>query len=65
MVICKECFAVRLRRTFIDDAFMGIELVEGGLADFGGKFYESEIFENLSEEENETFTREFDAPIKR
>ena len=47
------------------DAFMGIELVEGGLADFGGKFYESEIFENLSEEENETFTREFDAPIKR
>lgn len=47
------------------DAFMGIELVEGGLADFGGKFYESEIFEDLSEAENEEFTKGFDAPVKR
>lgn len=47
------------------DAFMGIELVEGGLADFGGKFYESEVFEDLSEAENEEFTRGFDAPVKR
>lgn len=47
------------------DAFMGIELVEGGLADFGGKFYESEVFEDLSEAENEEFTKEFDAPVKR
>lgn len=47
------------------DAFMGIELAEGGLADFGGKFYESEVFENLSEEENEEFTKGFDAPVKR
>lgn len=47
------------------DAFMGIELVEGGLADFGGKFYESEIFEDLPEAENEEFTKGFDAPVKR
>ena len=47
------------------DAFMGIELVEGGLADFGGKFYESEIFEDLPDAENEEFTKEFDAPVKR
>lgn len=47
------------------EAFMGIELVEGGLADFGGKFYESEVFEDLSEAENEEFTKEFDAPVKR
>lgn len=47
------------------EAFMGIELVEGGLADFGGKFYESEVFEDLSEAENEEFTRGFDAPVKR
>lgn len=47
------------------DAFMGIELVEGGLADFGGKFYESEIFEDLPKSENEEFTKEFDAPVKR
>ena len=47
------------------DAFMGIELVEGGLSHFGGKFYESEIFEDLPEAENEAFTKEFDAPVKR
>ncbi|MDE6847007.1 MAG: N-acetyltransferase [Lachnospiraceae bacterium] len=47
------------------DAFMGIELVEGGLANFGGKFYESEIFEDLPEAENEEFTKKFDAPVKR
>lgn len=47
------------------DAFMGIELVEGGLADFGGKFYESEVFEDLPEAENEEFTKGFDAPVKR
>lgn len=46
------------------DAFMGIELVEGGLASFGGKFYESEVFEDLPEAENEAFTRQFDAPDK-
>lgn len=47
------------------DAFMGIELVEGALTDFGGKFYESEVFEDLPEEENEEFTKQFDAPAKR
>lgn len=47
------------------DAFMGIELVEGGLANFGGKFYESEVFEDLPEAENEEFTKGFDAPVKR
>lgn len=47
------------------DAFMGIELVEGRLADFGGKFYESEVFEDLPEAENEEFTKGFDAPVKR
>lgn len=47
------------------DAFMGIELVEGGLSGFGGRFYESEVFENLPEEETEQFTKKFDAPAKR
>lgn len=47
------------------DAFMGIELVEGGLSEFGGRFYESEIFENLSEEENEQYTKNFNAPRKQ
>ncbi len=47
------------------DAFMGIELVEGGLANFGGKFYESEIFEDLPEAENEEYTKKFDAPDRR
>ncbi len=47
------------------DAFMGIELVEGALRDFGGKFYESEVFEELPEEENEEFTKLFHAPVKR
>lgn len=47
------------------DAFMGIELVEGGLSGFGGTFYESEVFEDLPEEENEEFTRSFDAPARQ
>lgn len=47
------------------DAFMGIELVEGGLSNFGGKFKEADIFEELSEEENEEFTKGFDAPAKQ
>lgn len=47
------------------DAFMGIEFVEGGLSHFGGKFYESKIFEDLPEAENEAFTKAFDAPVKR
>ena len=47
------------------DAFMGIELVKGGLSEFGGKFKEAAVFEDLPEEENEEFTRGFDAPQKQ
>lgn len=47
------------------DAFMGIELVEGGLSGFGGSFYAPEVFEDLPEEENEAYTQRFDAPVKR
>jgi len=47
------------------DAFLGIELVEGGLAKFGGKFIEPKVFEELSEEENEEFTKCFSTPAKQ
>ena len=47
------------------DAFMGIELVDGALSEFGGQFIEPEVFEDLSEEENEVFTAKFDAPAKQ
>ena len=47
------------------NAFMGIELVPGGLSDFGGSFLEPEVFEDLPEEENERFTRGFEAPEKQ
>lgn len=47
------------------DAFMGIELVEGGLSNFGGKFIEPPVFEELPEEENEEFTKGFDTPAKQ
>ena len=47
------------------DAFLGLELVEGGLAKFGGKFIEPTVFEELSEEENEELTRHFETPAKR
>ncbi len=41
------------------DAFMGVELVPGALSEFGGSFYESEIFEQLSAEEEEVFSVQF------
>jgi predicted N-acetyltransferase YhbS len=41
------------------DAFMGIELLPGGLAGVHGKFYESDIFENLPEEEVNEFNKQF------
>lgn len=41
------------------DAFMGIELVKGGLKEFGGKFYLPKVFEDLSEAENEAYTKKF------
>ncbi|MCM1124482.1 MAG: GNAT family N-acetyltransferase [Eubacterium sp.] len=47
------------------DGFMGIELVEGGLAGFGGRFHEPEVFEDLPAAENEEFTKQFDAPVKQ
>lgn len=47
------------------DAFMGIEIVEQGLTSFGGKFCEPDIFEDLPEEENEEFTKQFDVPDKK
>ena len=47
------------------DAFMGIELVEGGLKNFGGRFLEPDIFEDLPQKENEEFTKQFHAPHKQ
>lgn len=47
------------------DAFLGIELIEGGLANFGGKFIEPKVFEELSEEENEELTKCFNVPAKQ
>jgi predicted N-acetyltransferase YhbS len=41
------------------DAFMGIELVPGGMDGVHGKFYESEIFEDLPDEEVEEFNKKF------
>lgn len=38
---------------------MGIELIPGAMEDIQGKFYESEVFEHLPEEEVEEFSREF------
>lgn len=47
------------------DAFLGVELVEGGLAGFGGKFIEPKVFEELSEEENDELTKCFSVPAKQ
>ena len=47
------------------DAFLGIELVEGGLSEFGGRFIEPKVFEELSEEENEELTKCFSTPAKQ
>ena len=41
---------------------LGIELVLGGLSDFGGRFIVPEVFENISEKENEIYTQSFDTP---
>ncbi len=47
------------------DAFMGIELEENGLSGIGGRFYIPEFFEDLPEEENEEFTKGFQAPPRQ
>lgn len=41
------------------DAFMGFELVEEGMKNIKGKFYESKVFENLVKEEVEEFNKKF------
>jgi putative acetyltransferase len=41
------------------DAFMGIELIPGGMADVHGKFYEADVFENLPDEEVDEFNKKF------
>lgn len=41
------------------DAFMGIELVSGGLANVYGKFMETETFENLPPEEVDEYDKGF------
>lgn len=41
------------------DAFMGIELWEGSMKGIKGKFYESEVFENLPKEEVEEYSKKF------
>ncbi|MDE6166889.1 MAG: N-acetyltransferase [Acetatifactor sp.] len=46
------------------DAFMGCELFPGALKAFGGSFYESEIFEQLSPEETEIFSAQF-PPLRK
>lgn len=47
------------------DAFLGLELVEGGLGKFGGRFCLPEVFENLEETENQAFTENFQTPEKQ
>ena len=41
------------------DAFMGIELTEDSMKGIKGKFYESEVFENLPKEEVEEYNKKF------
>jgi predicted N-acetyltransferase YhbS len=41
------------------DAFMGIELTEGGMANIKGKFYESEVFVDLPKEEVDEYNKKF------
>lgn len=41
------------------DSFMGIELVEGGMKDIKGKFYEADVFTNLPKEEVEEYNKSF------
>ncbi len=41
------------------DAFMGIELVEDGMKNIKGKFYESNVFEHLPNQEVEEYNKNF------
>ena len=46
------------------DAFMGIELIPGGLDGIRGKFYTAEVFENLTEEGVNEFNKKFPSMTK-
>ena len=46
------------------DAFMGYELIPGGLSIFGGSFYEASVFEDLPAEEADEYTKNF-VPLKK
>lgn len=41
------------------DAFMGIELIPGGMKNIKGKFYESEVFEQSNDKEAENYNQNF------
>lgn len=41
------------------NAFMGIELIKDGLKDIKGKFYESDVFDNLPKDEVEEYNKNF------
>ena len=47
------------------DSFLGYELEPGALKDFGGRFHEAKVFENLPAEEAEEYTRRFSPPEKQ
>lgn len=59
---CNEHLLVHKTRN--SDAFLGTELVEGGLVEFGGKFIEPKVFEELTEE-NEELTKRFSTSAKQ
>ena len=44
---------------------MGFELNQGAMKDVHGKFYESEVFDQLDKEAVETFNKEFEPLTKR
>lgn len=44
--------------------FMGIELIKDGMKGIRGKFYESEVYNNLPKEEAEEFIKKF-PPLKK
>lgn len=47
------------------DAFMGIELMKDGFKEIKGKFYESDVFENLPKNEVEKFNEKFPVVMKQ
>lgn len=46
------------------NAFMGIELIKDGMSEIKGRFYESEVFEQLPREEAEKYNELFE-PLKK